>query len=331
MTPSTFRVVRVFRVGRLLRFYKNARGIRRLLFALLISLPALVNIGALLFLVLFIYAIIGMSSFAYVKRSGALNDMVNFETFGNSILLLFRLSTSAGWNDVLGALMIGPPDCDATHDDRPNGNCGNPYFAIFYFISFILFTSLIIVNMYIAVILENLNEAFQEEAAGISDDDLDMFYSKWERFDPSATQYIPHCQLSEFVDSLEEPLRIPKPNRFACIHLNIPIEQGDRIHCVDVLQALVRHALGDIEQENSEAFSLMEKKLEEGFVSAFPSRAKQQTETTTFLRNCEIRAAMAIQKAWRARSASRTITQGAFDASMLPSQNPLTSAEVSDC
>lgn len=316
-------MVRVFRVGRLLRFYKNARGIRRLLFALLISLPALVNIGALLFLVLFIYTIIGMSSFAYVKRSGAINDMVNFETIGNSMLLLFRLSTSAGWNDVLDALMIKPPECDPTYDDLPNGNCSSPYFAVFYFVSFILFTSLIIINMYIAVILENLHEAFQEEAADITDDDLDMFYSKWEHFDPSATQYIPHSQLSDFVDVLEKPMRIPKPNKFACIHLHIPIQQGDKIHCVDVLQALIRQALGDIKKENPEAFLLMQQKLDESFVSAFPTRAKQRTETTTFVRNREIRAAMAIQKAWRAKAtrdkSSREIAVDAFSSSMLSS------------
>ena len=145
ITPSIFRVVRVFRVGRLLRFYKNARGIRRLLFALLISLPALVNIGALLFLLLFIYAIIGMSSFAYVKHSGAINDMVNFETFRNSMLLLFRLSTSAGWNDVLASLMVQPPDCDPTHDDLPNGNCGK---SVFRDILFRLFRSNYVVNHY---------------------------------------------------------------------------------------------------------------------------------------------------------------------------------------
>lgn len=48
--PTILRVVRVIRVGRVLRLVKGARGIRTLLFALAISLPALVNIGLLLFL-----------------------------------------------------------------------------------------------------------------------------------------------------------------------------------------------------------------------------------------------------------------------------------------
>ena len=45
-----------------------AKGIRKLLFALIVSLPALFNIGALLALITFIYAIIGMTIFGHVKH-----------------------------------------------------------------------------------------------------------------------------------------------------------------------------------------------------------------------------------------------------------------------
>ena len=59
VSPTLLRVVRVFRIGRILRLIKAAKGIRKLLFALIVSLPALFNIGALLALITFIYAIIG--------------------------------------------------------------------------------------------------------------------------------------------------------------------------------------------------------------------------------------------------------------------------------
>ena len=55
---------------------------------------------------MFIFAIIGMNTFGHVKLNGALDDTVNFQTFGNSMVLLFRLATAAGWNDVLDALLI---------------------------------------------------------------------------------------------------------------------------------------------------------------------------------------------------------------------------------
>ena len=96
ITPNLLRVVRVFRIGRLLRFFQKAKGIQRLVFSLLVSLPALLNVGAILFLIMFIYALIGMSFFAHVKKTSALSEIDNLETFLNSMLLIFRLMTAAG-------------------------------------------------------------------------------------------------------------------------------------------------------------------------------------------------------------------------------------------
>jgi len=169
-----------------------------------VSLPALFNIGALLGLITFIYAIIGMSVFGHVKKQKAINDLVNFETFGRSMQLLFRsvhklyllivqesyfktafvcyrLMTSAGWNDVLESLMVQPPDCELESPALPNGNCGHPILAITYFTSFIIISYMIVINMYIAIILENFNQAHQEEEIGIVEDDLEMFYIRWSK------------------------------------------------------------------------------------------------------------------------------------------------------
>ncbi len=73
VSPTLLRVVRVFRIGRILRLIKAAKGIRKLLFALIVSLPALFNIGALLALITFIYAIIGMTLFGHVKHQGPMS------------------------------------------------------------------------------------------------------------------------------------------------------------------------------------------------------------------------------------------------------------------
>lgn len=91
VSPTLLRVVRVFRVGRILRLIKSAKGIRTLLFSLAVSLPALFNIGLLLFLIMFIYAIFGMSFFMHVKHNSGLDELFNFETFGRSMTLLFQV------------------------------------------------------------------------------------------------------------------------------------------------------------------------------------------------------------------------------------------------
>jgi len=56
------------------------------------SLPALFNICLLLFLVMFIFAIFGMSFFMNVDSHGGLDDDYNFRTFGQSMILLFMVS-----------------------------------------------------------------------------------------------------------------------------------------------------------------------------------------------------------------------------------------------
>lgn len=199
MSPSMFRVSRVLRIGRLLRYFNEAKGIRRLLLVLVNSSSSVFHMAILLFLLLFIYSVVGMTNFGHVKKTGALNDIVNFETFGSSMLLLLRCSTSAGWNEVLDSLMIRPPDCDKS-------NCPAIWSAVVYFVTYILFSFLVVVNMHIAIILENFNEAYQESENGITDEDLDMYYAVWQLYDPNATQFIPFEKVFYLVANLGPPL-----------------------------------------------------------------------------------------------------------------------------
>ncbi|XP_071167168.1 sodium channel protein 1 brain-like isoform X2 [Mytilus edulis] len=320
VSPTLLRVVRVFRIGRVLRLIKAAKGIRKLLFALIISLPALINIGALLCLIMFIYAIIGMSSFGNLKIEGGIfdEDVVNFKTFASSFVLLLRLSTSAGWNDILEPLLIQPPDCDDQYITRPdgtlhkqeNGDCGTPWLAYFFMCSYILIIFLIIINTYIAVILENFNQAHQQEEVGITEDDFDMFYVVWEKYDPLASQFLKYEHLTSFVADLEEPLGIPKPNEIALVAFDLPIVEGDKIHCLDILMNLVKHVLGRVEE--TEEFRQLKKELELKFSETFPTRVKTTKTSSTMMKKKEDVAAKTLQRAWKSwktQKSLRNITQ----------------------
>ncbi|EFX89321.1 putative voltage-gated sodium channel protein, partial [Daphnia pulex] len=297
ISPTLLRVVRVFRLGRVLRLVKAAKGIRKLLFALIVSLPALFNIGALLALITFIYAIIGMALFGHVVHSGALNEMVNFETFGRSMLLLFRLMTGAGWNDILNPLLIQPPYCDITYHNLPYGNCGSPILATLYLVSFIVLSSMIVINMYIAVLLENFNQAHHEEELGLGEEDLERFYAKWSRFDPYATQFIAFGELSDFVASLDPPLGISRPNMAALVNLDILIASGDRLHCLDILHALTRRVLGDV--EDTEHFRKLQEQMDEKFKKQFPNRRELEIVSSTAKWKQRDTAARVIQRAYQ--------------------------------
>ncbi|CAF3984917.1 unnamed protein product, partial [Rotaria sordida] len=88
---------------------------------------------------------------------------------------------------------------------------------------------------------------------GLTDDDYDMYYEKWQRLDPSGSQFIQYDQLSDFVDGLEPPLRIPKPNHLLLVAMDLPICENDRMHCVDILDGLTKHFLGTLDMPATSA------------------------------------------------------------------------------
>uniref|UniRef100_A0A8C4U473 Sodium channel protein n=1 Tax=Falco tinnunculus TaxID=100819 RepID=A0A8C4U473_FALTI len=303
VSPTLFRVIRLARIGRILRLIKGAKGIRTLLFALMMSLPALFNIGLLLFLVMFIFSIFGMSNFAYVKHEAGIDDMFNFETFGNSMICLFQITTSAGWDGLLLPILNRPPDCDLDKEHPGSGfkgDCGNPSVGIFFFVSYIIISFLIVVNMYIAIILENFSVATEESADPLSEDDFETFYEIWEKFDPDATQFIEYSKLADFADALEHPLRVPKPNTIELIAMDLPMVSGDRIHCLDILFAFTKRVLGD-----SGELDILRQQMEERFVASNPSKVSYEPITTTLRRKQEEVSAVVIQRAYRARLARR--------------------------
>uniref|UniRef100_A0A669CPG4 Sodium channel protein n=1 Tax=Oreochromis niloticus TaxID=8128 RepID=A0A669CPG4_ORENI len=297
VSPTLFRVIRLARIGRILRLIRGAKGIRTLLFALMMSLPALFNIGLLLFLIMFIFSIFGMSNFAYVKKEAMIDDIFNFENFGNSMICLFMITTSAGWDGLLNPIMNTPPDCDPDFENpgtTVRGNCGSPAVGIVFFTTYIIMSFLVVVNMYIAIILENFNVATEESSDPLCEDDFEMFYETWEKFDPDASQFIHYSELSDFCDALQDPLRIPKPNAATLIQMDLPLVPGEKLHCLDILLALTAQVLGD-----SGAMDALKGNMEDKFTANNPSKESYEPISSTLRRKQEDLAATVIQRAYR--------------------------------
>uniref|UniRef100_A0A8C5A2Q8 Sodium channel protein n=1 Tax=Gadus morhua TaxID=8049 RepID=A0A8C5A2Q8_GADMO len=311
VSPTLFRVIRLARIGRVLRLIRGAKGIRTLLFALMMSMPALFNIGLLLFLVMFIYAIFGMANFAYVKKQDGIDDMFNFETFGNSMICLFQISTSAGWDNLLSPIMASPPDeCDTAFVNtgtNAKGNCGSPSMGIAFFVSYIIISFLIVVNMYIAIILENFSVATEESTEPLSEDDFEMFYEVWEKFDQEATQFIEFSALSSFADTLSEPLRIPKPNKIKLISMDLPMVTGDKIHCLDILFAFTKRVLGETGEMDA-----LKQQMEDKFMISNPSKISYEPITSTLRRKQEDVSAAVVQRCFRRHLVRRQVKQASF-------------------
>jgi hypothetical protein len=100
--------------------------------------------------------------------------------------------------------------------------------------------------LHLSIILQ----ATEDVQEGITDEDYDLFYEIWQEFDPDGTQYMSYKNLLEFVDVLEPPLQICKPNKFKIIHMDIPIVRWtdpgsgeikeNMVFCTDILDALTQ-------------------------------------------------------------------------------------------
>lgn len=297
VSPTLLRVVRVAKVGRVLRLIKGAKGIRTLLFALAMSLPALFNICLLLFLVMFIFAIFGMGFFMHVKLRGALDEVYNFQTFGQSIILLFQMSTSAGWDGVLDGIM-NEDDCDEPDPELGYpGDCGSASVGIAFLLSYLVISFLVVINMYIAVILDNYSQASEDVQEGLTGEDYDMFYEIWAQFDPAGSNYIPYDQLTDLLDVLEPPLQIAKPNKYKIVTMNIVICKGDMIYAVDIVDALTKDFFfrGMSPMDEPPEMALPPKEHRPGY----------EPISTTLLRQREEYYATVLQKKWKLRQRGR--------------------------
>nr|CUU99001.1 hypothetical transcript [Hymenolepis microstoma] len=258
--PTTIRIVRLFRVGRVLRLVKSARGIRTLLFALIVSLPALFNVALLLFLTAFVYSIVGMSFFGKVAYYAGIDAEFNFETFSQAFIILLQMSTSAGWSTVFEGLS----NTDPAYCSMEEGTCGNFLWATLFMVSYLIISFMVIINMYIAVILENFSQATEDVQQGLTQDEFDAFYEVWELYDTHALGFIELKYLEEFVEKIGPPLGIPRPNRIRLACLSVQICSHDRIFCMDLLDALTRNFLGRLTTEHPEA---LVEQIEIGFTN----------------------------------------------------------------
>lgn len=203
------------------------------------------------------------------------------------------MSTSAGWDGVLDGI-INEEDCkDPKPDLGEPGDCGNATTGIAFLLSYLVISFLIVINMYIAVILENYSQATEDVQEGLTDDDYDMYYEIWQQFDPDGTQYIKYTQLSDFLDVLEPPLQIHKPNKYKIVSMDVPICKGDLMFCVDILDALTKDFFarkGNPIEESSELGEV---------APGRPDEEGYEPVSSTLWRQREEYCARLIQTAWR--------------------------------
>ena len=89
--------VRNLNLGRIFKILRGNKSLRVIFSTFLMSLTNLLQVGCLLVLFLFMYSILGVYLFAKVKRTGILNNHINFTDVTSALLTLVRASTGENW------------------------------------------------------------------------------------------------------------------------------------------------------------------------------------------------------------------------------------------
>jgi len=131
-------VARLMRVFKILRLFTARPELKAILDMLIKAIPAIIDIVILMFIIFYIYAIIG--SFVFVDLPSGL-----WKDFLISMLTLFRILTFEDWTDVMYEAMEVHP------------------WSWIYFISFIIIAAFVFFNLFVAVIIGEMQKLQEKE------------------------------------------------------------------------------------------------------------------------------------------------------------------------
>uniref|UniRef100_A0A8C0JZW3 Voltage-dependent P/Q-type calcium channel subunit alpha n=1 Tax=Canis lupus dingo TaxID=286419 RepID=A0A8C0JZW3_CANLU len=219
--------LRLFRAARLIKLLRQGYTIRILLWTFVQSFKALPYVCLLIAMLFFIYAIIGMQVFGNIgidvededsdEDEFQITEHNNFRTFFQALMLLFRSATGEAWHNIMLSCLSGKP-CDK-NSGILTPECGNE-FAYFYFVSFIFLCSFLMLNLFVAVIMDNF-EYLTRDSSILGPHHLDEYVRVWAEYDPAACGRIHYKDMYSLLRVISPPLGLGKkcPHRVACKEL----------------------------------------------------------------------------------------------------------------
>jgi hypothetical protein len=164
---KSFSTLKSLRALRPLRMINKFQELKVVVNCLILSTNAIINMYIIGLFVIFIYGIVGLNLFKGTLGKCTLSDYSthvlckeaggiwkpsdrNFDSISSALLVLFELSTTSGWLDVMHNVMIS-----------------NGQWVSVYFISFMLIGCIFVMNLGITVIVDNFN-SLNERAENIS-------------------------------------------------------------------------------------------------------------------------------------------------------------------
>ena len=217
---------------------------------IIISVPALLNVIALLLLVSFIYSVLGVNIFTFVMKPGEqLDAQRNFDSVSSAALVLFQVLTNDQWSVMMNDLMIGPER--GCHPDVYPTDCGSSFAPVLFFFTFKLVCQFVLLNIVVAVVLDNFSELREWNPKLVSEHDLNDYADQWGNLDPSASGVLKADACIELLLNLKAPLGLgdsvnaagePYNEAMALdfvTRLELPWDESKQVGFEDLLNALI--------------------------------------------------------------------------------------------
>lgn len=329
--------------GSLLKLVGRGKGMQRLLWTFVKSFQSLPWVAVLIGLVFFIYGVLGMQIFANLgyTSDGVINRNNNFRTFFASLLVLFRTATGEEWQQIMEYCVTGQlfrtvsarlGTISYAHSarvypqgrepcDGPNEFCGT-WFAVPYFVSFVMLVTFLVLNLFIAVIMDNF-DYLTDDPAHLGEQDLGRFTDLWAEYDPDGTGYIHHSDLVRLLRQEPPPLgfglKCPE-ERVLCkmIRLNVAADDHGMVHFNTSLLALLRVNLGIYSDSAAGPWETRQRELRAMIAKIYlPDAAVLDTmlpdPATIKLATGALYAALLLQKKYRTARVERLLAQARND------------------
>jgi len=192
---GSIKILRLIRIVRLLSIIKNVPELKVIVGGLIAGLKSVVYIVLLLVLVIYLFAVLGVMTFAE-------NDPANFGTITISMMTLFEAGTLSGWSKIAltqwdgcdsyleGDYSIVAAGSKAGTVKTITGSmltweCGRParfpLFTFIYFLAFTVLAAMVIMSLFIGVITMAMFDSYQHAKEEKEQRDYAMHLEKAEK------------------------------------------------------------------------------------------------------------------------------------------------------
>jgi hypothetical protein len=287
-------VLRVFRIVRITKLIPRFKNLRRVISTFVATLPSIMNIGLLIMLVYFVFAILGMNFFWAADLGGEyLNEFTNFRNIGNALLAVFQSSTGENWNGIMFEL----------------SSQGYAIQARMFFFGLAIVGNLILINLFVAVVISNFHD--ESEASGLGVDDLEKFADTWsELATEDSPLFMKSYRLPDLIRQVPPPLGVKGTAALAEEQDLVLLvqklrlrEYSGRVFYIETILALAAAkatSVGEFTPGKVSGDNAFLQKIAERVRNRFPEiKAMAKNKIVIADITNEINAAVVIQSAWR--------------------------------